>query len=122
MKSVQQLYAEKLRTPEEAVKIVKSGDWVDYSQTSSFPIALDEALADVRRGKGGDFPRHLQNVHADSYTMEREQGYQYPHDFQNHWVDQQYLPDDLAGKRYYEYGTNKLEQAARQYWEQIKGK
>ena len=44
MKSVQQLYAEKLRTPEEAVKIVKSGDWVDYSQTSSFPIALDEAL------------------------------------------------------------------------------
>lgn len=45
MKSVQQLYAEKLRTPEEAVKIVKSGDWVDYSQTSSFPIALDEALA-----------------------------------------------------------------------------
>ena len=85
-------------------------------------IALDMALKDVRDGKGRGFPRHLQNVHADSYTMEREQGYQYPHDFQNHWVDQQYLPDDLAGKRYYEYGTNKLEQAARQYWEQIKGK
>ena len=85
-------------------------------------IALDMALKDVRDGKGRGFPRHLQNVHADSYTMEREQGYQYPHDFQNHWVDQQYLPDDLAGKRYYEYGPNKLEQAARQYWEQIKGK
>ena len=85
-------------------------------------IALDMALKDVRDGKGRGFPRHLQNVHADSYTMEREQGYQYPHDFQNHWVDQQYLPDDLAGKRYYEYGTNKPEQAARQYWEQIKGK
>ena len=85
-------------------------------------IALDMALKDVRDGKGRGFPRHLQNVHADSYTMEREQGYQYPHDFQNHWVEQQYLPDDLAGKRYYEYGTNKLEQAARQYWEQIKGK
>lgn len=91
-------------------------------KSNSGHIALDMALKDVRDGKGRGFPRHLQNVHADSYTMEREQGYQYPHDFQNHWVDQQYLPDDLAGKRYYEYGTNKLEQAARQYWEQIKGK
>lgn len=45
MKTVQDIYNEKLRTPEEAVKIVKSGDWVDYSQTCSFPIALDEALA-----------------------------------------------------------------------------
>ena len=91
-------------------------------KSNSGHIALDMALKDVRDGKGRGFPRHLQNVHADSYTMEREQGYQYPHDFQNHWVDQQYLPDDLAGKRYYEYGPNKLEQAARQYWEQIKGK
>ena len=90
-------------------------------KSNSGHIALDMALKDVRDGKGRGFPRHLQNVHADSYTMEREQGYQYPHDFQNHWVDQQYLPDDLAGKRYYEYGPNKLEQAARQYWEQIKG-
>ena len=91
-------------------------------KSNSGHIALDMALKDVRDGKGRGFPRHLQNVHADSYTMEREQGYQYPHDFRNHWVDQQYLPDDLAGKRYYEYGPNKLEQAARQYWEQIKGK
>ena len=48
MKTVQEIYQEKLRTPEEAVKIVKSGDWVDYSQTCSFPIALDEALAGRR--------------------------------------------------------------------------
>ena len=83
-------------------------------------IALDEALADVRRGKGGDFPRHLQNVHADTYTMEREQGYLYPHDFPNRWVKQQYLPDELVGTHYYEYGDNKLEQAAKQYWDAIK--
>ena len=83
-------------------------------------IALDAAMADIRRGKGGDFPRHLQNVHADSYTMEREQGYLYPHDFPNHWVRQQYLPDALVGTRYYEYGPNKLEQAAKAYWDQIK--
>ena len=85
-------------------------------------IALDSALADIRAGKGGDFPRHLQNVHADTYTMEREQGYQYPHDFPNHWVKQQYLPDELAGKQYYTYGSNKLEQAAKQYWDPIKNK
>ena len=54
--------------------------------------------------------------------MEREQGYQYPHDFPGHWVRQQYLPDDLAGKTYYTYGPNKLEQAAKQYWDAIKGK
>ncbi len=89
-------------------------------KSNSAHIAFDAALADVRQGKTGDFPRHLQNVHADSYTMEREQGYLYPHDFPNHWVRQQYLPDNLAGKRYSEYGPNKLEQAAKAYWDAIK--
>ena len=89
-------------------------------KSNSGHVALDAALADVRKGKTGDFPRHLQNIHADSYTMEREQGYQYPHDFPGHWVKQQYLPDALVGTRYYEYGPNKLEQAAKQYWEAIK--
>ena len=91
-------------------------------KSNSGHIALDQALADVRKGKTGDFPRHLQNVHADSYTMEREQGYLYPHDYPNHWVRQQYLPDDLVNVRYYEYGPNKAEQAAKQYWEAVKGK
>lgn len=89
-------------------------------KSNSGHIALDSALADVKKGKGLGFPRHLQNVHADSYTMEREQGYLYPHDFPNHWVQQQYLPDDLAGARYYDYGPNKLEQAAKAYWDNIK--
>ena len=84
-------------------------------------VALDRALADIRAGKTGDFPRHLQNMHADSYTMEREQGYLYPHDFPNSWVKQQYLPNELVGTQYYSYGSNKLEQAAKQYWSAIKG-
>ena len=83
-------------------------------------IALDAALDDIRKGKGGDFPRQLQNMHADTYTQEREQGYLYPHDYPNHWVRQQYLPDDLVGTQYYEYGPNKTEQAAKAYWEAIK--
>ena len=89
-------------------------------KSNSGHIALDAALADVRKGRGGDFPRHLQNVHADTYTMEREQGYLYPHNFPGHWVQQQYLPDELVGTRYYEFGPNKLEQAAKQYWDSIK--
>lgn len=82
--------------------------------------AINAAMADVRAGKVGDIPRHLQNVHADSCGMERKQGYKYPHDYPNRWVEQQYLPDELAGTHYYEYGLNKTEQAARRYWEEIK--
>ena len=89
-------------------------------KSNSGHLALDAALADIQKGRSGDFPRHLQNVHADSFTMEREQGYLYPHDYPGHWVKQQYLPDELVGTVYYEYGPNKLEQAAKQYWEQIK--
>ena len=89
-------------------------------KSNSGHVALDAALADVRNGKGRGFPRHLQNMHADSYTMEREQGYNYPHDYPNNWVQQQYLPDDLAGTKYYTHGKNKLEQAAKQYWDAIK--
>lgn len=91
-------------------------------KSNSAYLAYDAASEDVRRGKGGDFPRHLQNVHADTYTMEREQGYLYPHDYPNHWVRQQYLPDGLKDAKYYVYGPNKLEQAAKQYWDGIKGK
>ena len=78
------------------------------------------AMADVRAGKVGAIPRHLQNVHADSSGLEREQGYRYPHDFPGHWVVQQYLPDELKDVHYYQYGDNKTEQAARRYWEELK--
>ena len=89
-------------------------------KSNSGHIALDAALADVKKGRGLGFPRQLQNMHADTYTQEREQGYKYPHNFPNHWVQQQYLPDDLIGTQYYEYGPNKLEQSAKQYWDAIK--
>ena len=83
-------------------------------------MAIDAALADVKAGRTGDIPRELQNVHADSAGQEREQGYLYPHNFPNHWVRQQYLPTELKNRRYYQYGDNKTEQAARRYWEEIK--
>ena len=90
-------------------------------KSNSACMAIKAAMADVRAGRTGDYPRHLQNVHADSAGLEREQGYLYPHDYPNHYVPQQYLPDQLVGTHYYVYGENKTEQAARQYWEKIKG-
>ena len=90
-------------------------------KSNSGVLAIDAALADVRHGKTGVIPRELQNVHADSAGQEREQGYLYPHNFPNHWVPQQYLPDLLKGTVYYHYGDNKVEQAARHYWDAIKG-
>ena len=89
-------------------------------KSNSGHVALDAALADVKKGRGLGFPRQLQNMHADTYTQERDQGYKYPHNYPGHWVQQQYLPDDLVGTQYYEYGPNKLEQSAKQYWEAIK--
>ena len=90
-------------------------------KSNSVVMAIDRAIADVRAGKAGPIPRELQNVHADGTGFEREQGYQYPHNFDGHWVRQQYLPDELKNARYYEYGDNKNEQAAKAYWDRIKG-
>lgn len=89
-------------------------------KSNSGYLAIARAMQDVQAGKIGVFPRELQNVHADSAGQEREQGYLYPHDYPNHWVKQQYLPDILKGTQYYEYGDNKIEQAAKHYWEEIK--
>ena len=91
-----------------------------WPKSNTACMAIDAALADVKAGRTGDIPRELQNVHADSAGQEREQGYLYPHNFPNHWVRQQYLPNELKNRRYYQYGDNKTEQAARRYWEEIK--
>jgi putative ATPase len=89
-------------------------------KSNSVVTAIDAALADVRAGKSGNIPRELQNKHADGTGFEREQGYLYPHEYEGHWVKQQYLPDSLKDAKYYEFGDNKTEQAARTYWEKIK--
>ena len=89
-------------------------------KSNSGLLAIDAALADVRAGHVGPFPRELQNVHADGAGFEREQGYLYPHEFPGHWVRQQYLPDDLKDRKYYRWGDNKTEQTAARYWEEIK--
>ena len=91
-------------------------------KSNSVVEGIGKARADVKAGRTGDVPRQLQNVHADTTGFDNQQHYLYPHNFPGHWVDQQYLPDALKGVKYYEFGDNKTEQAARAYWEKLKGK
>lgn len=90
-------------------------------KSNSGEAAINAAMADIQKGKTGSIPRTLQNKHYDSAEVQyKGQFYQYPHDFPNHWVDQQYLPDTLLGARYYSFGENKNEQSFKAYWENIK--
>ena len=82
-------------------------------KSNAAEVAIQAAMADVKAGKGIEVPTHLQSPLF--------KGYLYPHDYENHYVKQQYLPSDLLGKTYYTPGPNKTEQAAAEYWKKIKG-
>ena len=85
--------------------------------------AINAAMADVERGIGGDIPRQLQNKHFDGEDAEvKGQNYLYPHSYPIHYVNQQYLPDNIKNKVYYKFGDNKNEQAFKEYWSKIKNK
>ena len=90
-------------------------------KSNSGESAIDAALADVRLGKAGPIPRCLQNKHFDGEDAARKgQHYEYPHHYPNHWVKQQYLPDNLKDAVYYKAGDNKTEQTFEDYWKHIK--
>ncbi len=85
--------------------------------------AIFAACADVQKGNYGRIPRCLQNMHYDGDDVQNKgQFYKYPHEYPNRWVEQQYMPDALSGKQYYQYGDNRTEQAAKAYWDAVKGK
>ena len=81
-------------------------------KSNSAEAAIDAAMADVEAGKGRNFPAHLQSPLF--------KGYKYPHDYPSHYVKQQYLPNDIKDAKYYSFGDNKTEAAAKEYWEKIK--
>lgn len=83
--------------------------------------AINAAMSDIEKGIGGNIPRQLQNKHFDGEDAEvKGQNYKYPHDYPNHYVKQQYLPNELKDRRYYEFGNNKTEQKYREYWNSVK--
>ena len=81
-------------------------------KSNSGYMAINSALEDVRTKECGDFPRHLQNKHCDGEDAQvKGQHYLYPHDYPNHYVKQQYLPDPIKDRVYYHFGENKSERA-----------
>jgi putative ATPase len=90
-------------------------------KSNSGEMAIDKAMADIKAGNSGAIPRQLQNTHYDGEDNQNKgQFYKYPHDYPNHFVNQQYLPDNIKNRKYYEYGDNKNEQAFKSYWDKIK--
>ncbi len=91
-------------------------------KSNSAICAVDEAIQKIKMAGAGDIPAHLQDSHyGGAEKLNHGQGYQYPHAYPNHYVKQQYLPDSLKRDRYYTYGDNKTEQAAKKYWDLIQG-
>ena len=92
-------------------------------KSNSAYLGINSAMADVQNGNFGRIPRQLQNMHYDGEDNKNKgQFYLYPHDYSNHYVEQQYLPDVIKDVQYYVPGENKNEQAAKEYWSVIKGK
>lgn len=92
-------------------------------KSNSAICAIDAAMNDIEKMDTGDIPLHLKDSHyAGSKKLGHGTEYKYPHSYPNHWVKQQYLPDNIKNTVYYEYGNNKTEQAAKVYWDKIKGK
>lgn len=114
--------AEKVGLPEARLPLADAVILVAMSpKSNSGHNAIVAAMEDINKGIGGAVPRHLQNKHYDGEEAEQKgQNYKYPHDYGNHYVKQQYLPDRIKNKHYYEFGDNKTEQKYREYWEKIK--
>ena len=107
-----------LGLPEARIPIAEAV--VLLAKSNSAYEAINRAMADVEEYGAPDFPRHLQNKHFDgAEAAVRGQHYRYPHDYPNHYVKQQYLPDILKDKVYYQFGENRQEQAAAAYREKI---
>ncbi|AOC91884.1 replication-associated recombination protein A [Bacillus sp. L381] len=114
--------AERIGFPEARIPLANAVIELCLSPKSNSAIsAVDEALKDIRSGKIGDVPKHLKDAHyKGAQELGRGIGYQYPHDFENGWVEQQYLPDPLKNKQYYKpKQTGKFEAAIKQVYEKL---
>ena len=115
--------ANMLGLPEARIPLAQAVLYLATLPKSNTAIcAIDEAMADLRAGKTGDIPASLRDAHyGGAAKLGHGLGYQYAHNHPNHYVKQQYLPDVLRDRVYYRYGNNKTEQAAKRYWDAIKG-
>ena len=92
-------------------------------KSNSSYVAINRALEDLENMTIDDIPMHLKDAHyGGASKMGRGIEYKYPHAYENHYVKQQYLPDNIKNKVYYEYGDNKMEKTTKEYWNRVKGK
>ena len=90
-------------------------------KSNSAAMAIWNAVSDIEKKDVGDIPVHLKDAHYQgAKKLGRGIEYKYPHDFENHYIKQQYLPDKICGTEYYKYGQNKNEQVGKAYWDKIK--
>ncbi|MCM3712700.1 replication-associated recombination protein A [Halalkalibacter oceani] len=114
--------AERLGLPEARIPLANAVVELCLSpKSNSAYVAIDAALADIRKGKIGDVPKHLQDAHYQgAKQLGRGQTYKYPHDYEHGWVEQQYLPSVLKQARYYEpKQTSKFEQTLADVYERL---
>ena len=91
-------------------------------KSNSAYLAINSALEDLDKIKIDDIPSDLKDCHySGAKSLGRGIGYKYPHDYENHYVKQQYLPNNIKNKIYYEFGDNKMERASKEYWKKVKG-
>lgn len=115
------LAVERVGMPEARIILAQAACYVACAPKSNASyLAIGDAMRLVENGGVYPVPRHLQNVHADSFGEEREQGYLYAHDFPNHYVKQQYLPDELVGRSFYKPSEMGYEKKLKEYLEKIK--
>ena len=114
--------AQALGLPEARIPLAEAVILLATAPKSNSAInAIDAAMEDVRTGKGQIIPADLQDAHyGGSEKLGRGKGYLYPHSFPNHYVNQNYMPEDLKGKKYYEPCDNKTECTSKEYWKKIK--
>ena len=105
--------AKELGLPEARIPLANAAVMLATApKSNSAYSAYDAAAADIKSGKGSEIPVHLRSP--------KFVGYKYPHEYENHWIAQQYLPDDIKNRKYYFFSDNKTEQAAESYWNKIK--
>ena len=114
--------AEKLGLPEARIPLANAVIELALSPKSNTAIlSIDAALSDVRQGKSGNIPSHLQDAHYQgAQKLGRGTNYQYPHNYPNHWVKQQYLPDTLKHTQYFHPDpTSKFEEALKEQYKKF---
>ena len=114
--------ARELGFPEARIPLAEATILLATSpKSNSAYLAIDSALNDLENMTIGDIPNHLKDAHySGACKMGRGVEYKYPHSYPNHYVNQQYLPDNIKNKVYYEYGDNKFEKVTKDYWDRIK--